>query len=230
MLPYPYLIVDSNNASTFQPTDLPTLALWLDSTDASTITDISGGVDEWADKSINGNNFSAPAASNRPTISGVDINFVKSSVDYLTADSDITLSGEFTISFVLSNAATSGNRFFFGRPAGGTNKYGIVGSDLFLRTLSGGASYSATFPLATDELGIITITRDSSDKVDLYVNDGPATRLYSDAAQSGGTTWSRLGRDEASNFYDGLINSVIITESANDAVQVIAFNKKKYEI
>lgn len=217
-------------AGGFSPTDLPTLALWLDSTDSSTITEIAGGVDQWNDKSSNGNNFSAPTASNRPQISGSDINFVKASVDYLVADSDIVLTGEFCISFVLSNSETTGNRFYLGRDAGGTNKLGMVGSDLFLRVTNGTDAHFETFPFGTDELGIITITRDSNDKIDLYINDGSPTRLFSDATRPGSVTWSRIGRDEVSNFYGGLINTAQITESAADAVQLIAFNKKKYGI
>jgi cytoskeletal protein CcmA (bactofilin family) len=45
-----------------------TTALWLDASDATTITDISGGCDAWADKSGNGFDVSVYDASYRPAI------------------------------------------------------------------------------------------------------------------------------------------------------------------
>lgn len=49
----------------FAPTDLSNLLLWLDASDAATITHSSGDVSQWNDKSGNSYNFTA-SGSNRP--------------------------------------------------------------------------------------------------------------------------------------------------------------------
>jgi hypothetical protein len=51
-----------------------TTALWLDASDASTVTTISGAVSQWNDKSGNGRNVSQGTASRRPTVSSASIN------------------------------------------------------------------------------------------------------------------------------------------------------------
>lgn len=45
------------------------LSIWVDATDAATITESGGSVSQWNDKSGNGINFSQGTSSNRPTIS-----------------------------------------------------------------------------------------------------------------------------------------------------------------
>lgn len=61
--------LNKNKASTaapFSPTDIASLVSWHDATDAATISDTSGFVDSWTDKSGNGNTFSS-TGTNRPT-------------------------------------------------------------------------------------------------------------------------------------------------------------------
>lgn len=54
-------------ATGFNPKQIASLGLWLDASDASTIT-ISTGVSEWRDKSGNGRNFSQGVGNNQPTV------------------------------------------------------------------------------------------------------------------------------------------------------------------
>jgi hypothetical protein len=54
----------------FSPKQIAGLQLWLDASDASTLTTISGGVSEWRDKSAAARDFSQTTANNRPTITG----------------------------------------------------------------------------------------------------------------------------------------------------------------
>ena len=56
----------------FSPLDLSP-NLWLDATDASTITEVSGDVGQWDDKSGNGNNVVQTLSTDRPT-NGASIN------------------------------------------------------------------------------------------------------------------------------------------------------------
>ena len=53
--------------STFTPTEVAGCSLWLDGSDASTITQSSGSVSQWNDKSGNAYNFTQGSAGNRPT-------------------------------------------------------------------------------------------------------------------------------------------------------------------
>ena len=53
----------------FSPLDLSP-NLWLDATDATTITEVSGDVSQWDDKSGNGNNVSQSVITDRPSNGG----------------------------------------------------------------------------------------------------------------------------------------------------------------
>jgi hypothetical protein len=55
------------------PTDLSNLLLWLDASDASTITETLGAVSQWDDKSGNGNHVTQATSSQQPTTNSVTI-------------------------------------------------------------------------------------------------------------------------------------------------------------
>jgi hypothetical protein len=57
----------------WSPAEIST-ALWLDAADTSTITESSGAVSQWNDKSGNGRNATQTTPSNRPTYSSSSIN------------------------------------------------------------------------------------------------------------------------------------------------------------
>lgn len=52
----------------FNPKMIAGLRLWLDATDSSTVTTVSGNVSEWKDKSGRGRTFSQTTANNRPAL------------------------------------------------------------------------------------------------------------------------------------------------------------------
>jgi hypothetical protein len=67
-----------------------TTALWLDASDATSITLTSGAVSQWNDKSGNGRHFSQGTAAKRPNvtsaeINGLDVVTFDGTNDYLTA-------------------------------------------------------------------------------------------------------------------------------------------------
>lgn len=67
-MPRPRRFLLSNQSRAFTPTDIPGLALWLDASDAATITlDGSNNVSQWNDKSGNGRNFTQVTAMQRPS-------------------------------------------------------------------------------------------------------------------------------------------------------------------
>jgi len=66
----------------FDPSQLENLVLWLDASDASTITESGGKVSNWADKSTIGNNFYNADTNSQPLYDAVN-----SVVDFSTATS-----------------------------------------------------------------------------------------------------------------------------------------------
>ena len=56
----------------FLPTDIPGLALWLDPSDATSVTIDAGAVSALADKSGNGRHFSQAVPGNRPVVASIN--------------------------------------------------------------------------------------------------------------------------------------------------------------
>lgn len=204
-LKYYYLKV---NRSSVIPTDYANLEGWYDSQDESTLTLTGSLVDQWDDKSGNSNNFTS-TGTNRPTYTaGSGIAYTN---NFMQSGSAFNLTGEFTIMTVIdSSTVISGTRMYCGSSST-DEKFGTVSGsgNLFFRVVSSGDS-SIAFPKGADELFIVTITRDSNDKVDVYIDSGSGNRLYSDAAQSGTTVLNRIGRDNATSSWAGRINEHII--------------------
>jgi hypothetical protein len=73
IFPFP-LAQYANQKSTFSPDSIAGLQLWLDSSDESAITQSSGSVSEWNDKSGNGNNAVQATGSYQPTYPGTSFN------------------------------------------------------------------------------------------------------------------------------------------------------------
>lgn len=123
----------------FLPTDVNNIKLWLDASDATTITASSGDVSQWNDKSGLGNNVSN-AGAGKPTTGAATINsknvidFNLANSEYLARSDALGLSGNpsITIFIVLKTvAAGSGQRFLTignGAVAGQSIQYATDGS------------------------------------------------------------------------------------------------------
>ncbi len=64
----------SGGGASFSPLDIPDLALWLDASDASTITEAGGAVSQWDDLSGNANHEIQNVGSAQPTTGVATIN------------------------------------------------------------------------------------------------------------------------------------------------------------
>lgn len=74
-MPRPRRFLLSNQSRAFTPTDIPGLALWLDASDASSITlDGSSNVSQWSDKSGNARHVTQATVMNRPKPSTATLN------------------------------------------------------------------------------------------------------------------------------------------------------------
>lgn len=61
-------------APAFEPTDIADLQLWLDGDDAATITEVSGTITTWADKSVEGHDIAQGTVARQPITSTVNGN------------------------------------------------------------------------------------------------------------------------------------------------------------
>ncbi len=121
-----------------------------------------------------------------------------------TFQTALAYTGTFTASMWWN---TSGDGFAIAGPGGANEKMGPWSSPanrMFVRTIS---SSDTTVTNPTDGTWAhVVVTRDSSNKVDLYLN-GTRTRLYGDAAQSGTSDWVNFG-GETSQGFRGLLDEL----------------------
>ncbi len=178
----------SGIVAAFFPTDIADLELWLDADDATTISDTSGEVDTWTDKSTNG--FTATASGTARPETGTD---TINSKNTLTFDGSATImnlgqpaaldftpsTDPFTI-FVVSEAATSVTGAIFAK-AGSTSAQRQY---YLFHDLNENVNKMATVTGGTNNKANITST--GSPKMFTYVTSTTDTELFVDGV-SGGT-------------------------------------------
>ncbi|MFA5013336.1 MAG: LamG-like jellyroll fold domain-containing protein [Candidatus Paceibacterota bacterium] len=129
--------------------------------------------------------------------------------DYIDLASIISLSGEFTVGIWAYRDTNNTYDFIVGN-SGNDCKIGFHSSNkkMFVRIIAGGTSDSSSSgEILINTWNYIVITRNSSNKVDYYLNGGNALRLFSDVAQVGNFEFNRLGNDSG-NYYDGKIDEI----------------------
>ncbi len=90
------------------------------------------------------------------------------------------------------------NNMLFGESSGnmfGGKKIGFDGSDFFARIVT----FSSTVAFPTSGINFLCFQRNAENKVDLYINNNAGQRLYSDSAQIGTYTLSRLAANGGAN-------------------------------
>lgn len=85
-----------------------------------------------------------------------------------------------------------------------------------------GAGNDETITVNRDLWNFIVVTRDSSNKVDAYINVGSANRLFSDVAQSGTLKINRIGYD-GTNYFNECAAILGCTNTAWSTAQVNNF-------
>ena len=97
------------------PRSIPNLALWLDASDTSTITEVAGAVSEIADRSENGNSATQAVAAQQPTsnaatLNGLNVLSFDGVDDTLTYNQEILAETSYSVFVVeqrLSNPASA---------------------------------------------------------------------------------------------------------------------------
>lgn len=119
-----------------------------------------------------------------------------------------TFTGPFTFACWVKNTAPSGVRFIYGDTLTDI-KIGFSSNKLFVRVTSGGSSDN-TINFADSDWHHLVFTRDTSNKVDVYVDGGSPQRLFSNVAQSGNCTIGYLGRTNIGQFLSGYLDDVML--------------------
>ena len=143
--------------------------------------------------------------------------------DYFTFSSNITFSGAYTIAMWFYVDAWDANyRMMISRGPSGTYEKIGTSNDMahfLVRSKTSGASDATVSLPSTGAWHFLTLTRNSLDKVDLYIDAGPPSRLYGDAAQTGNAVWGAIGYS-VSQFWNGTLDNVLLCNRALSAQEI----------
>ena len=189
--------------------------LWLDASDTSTITQSSGSVSQWNDKSGNGNNATQATGTAQFAYNATGLNgkpaLISASGDSMALGSTVSLTGEFSI-FIVNSRAALATMMLLGNSSQNT-KIGITtdpAGRAFVRAVNLGASDTTqTFP-GLNVPNICEVTRDSANKVDSAFDGASLNRLFSDAAQVSTFGINRVGLDDFTGHWQGAISEIIL--------------------
>ena len=165
----------------FMPSRFDGLQLWLDASDETTITDTTGNVTAWADKSGNGNNVTSPTFQPRTGDSTENgLNIIDFTSDQMIVPSALYSlpNGDNTV-FVVSKRATEDGSIdaTFGAATGITNEYFHIYSNVartqsFTNRSGGGGAVSFIGPVGVNtNLNIAHMRKEGTDQT-IAVNGG----------------------------------------------------------
>jgi hypothetical protein len=185
--------------------------------------------------SVVGSNGVTAVVGNEPTLEENSLNghnaIVCDGTQNMDFNSAVSSAGEFTRITVVEFSATVPNFFFYGNA--GTNIIeGNEGGEYGARLLNGAPASTIPWTVGVDTPLIITLTRNASDKVDVYFDQGSANRLFGDVAQSGTHTISQFTNRASSNWRGKIYRSMqwdvkLTTQEQFEAVKTL---KEKYNI
>jgi hypothetical protein len=196
-------------------------ALWVDATDASTITTTSGTVTEWRDKSGAGRHFTAAAASGPTRVGGLQpskqVLRFNGTTNFMTlADRPWSGTGAYTL-VVVERRRADGAGGVFGRANAGTNGVPIVGyssgSTAYVSHGTGSLSVSVSpFGTSTEQATRVWSVQYANGTRTLRINN---RNIASDNTVGGVTTFSgaTVGR-HAAEWYSGDIGEVVLIPRA----------------
>lgn len=229
----------------FSPTDISSLAIWLDAADLSTITkDGSNVVTAWADKSGNGNDASSAGAAdatynatglnNRPAILLPD-------TAYLSVADDVSLNYTYCTMFAVVQRDVDSGVF-----QGCVQKFNATGNqrEWFIGSSSGtdvfqgqfstdGSAVTAATTAVTVTIGeafIVDFIADATSKR-LSVN-GAGTATAAQTTSFNGTADFEIGRQGSGGYWQGRVSEVLFfTDALSGAeyTQVINYLTNKWQ-
>lgn len=224
----PYRFKANGGGGFTDPTDISDLHLWLDGDDAATITESSGAVSQWDDKSGNDNHATQGTASNQPqtggSIDGVNALDFAGSNDHLNLPGDLirnvpgvtiffvaqTSEDSHAVPYVLRIDESNGDPWLFIRGSFG-GEWAVnarrVWSDGVSAALEGGDSTPTRDTIVTwhvDYQNADRFLRQDGSQV------ASGTSRYSGGNSEDDTGAAHLGSTGSGNGFGGLIGEVIL--------------------
>lgn len=206
--------------SPWSPLLLPGLALWLDSSDATSFAFSSGVlVSQWNDKSGNDRHFTQATTGSQPSRNGTQnglstVVFSSARTDSMTAATFGPSTSAFAICGVATPAGTV-NRVYFSlgsnnhaaishKTASGVSYGGLLGGSTWINTSLAGDTSGCSVGLVRRSGGTNTIRRNA---VDLTVTGGGGSSIFA----ASGSMW--LGGDSVA-LVDVNIAEIIVTSGS----------------
>lgn len=198
----------------FSPLDIAGLALWLDASDLSTITESSGAVSQWDDKSGNDRHVTQGTAVDQPTTGTRTMNSLNAldftPDDFLRTPAETILAQPNTIIMVCESDATA-NAVLIDGHGGAARHYLLNGTKL---TGNAGTNLQADPGVLVSTPSVASFIVNGASSV-LRING--ATRISGDAGASdfGLVTIGALNTEAAG--WNGLISEVLVYDSGLSA-------------
>ncbi len=212
------------HAVAWSPTTLgSSLALWLDASDASTITSSGGLVSEWRDKSGNNRHATQANAGNKPTTNGSAITFATND-KFMTgpmAPNTLPTSVQVTVVFTRTCCGRNGydSQPFtlttnnYPTPFDGYNDTLLVGGPTGSYWGGGGFANISTLTTRT-----ILSTSMSASKVAQYINGNLQNSVQgSFPYQDVPSIYYVASRDDRYTHFTGEINEIVVTSELSNA-------------
>ena len=221
--------------SAFDPTTIAGLKLWLDASDAATITESSGAVSQWNDKSGNANHVSQATGSAQPTTGS----FTQNGLNVLGFDGGDSLTGA---ALAVTKPATVFAVAYVVSPAGGdkvlihngfVNGWMVkVNASRWVYTKRAVADVTDTTDTVPGSTWFqLTITVDSSSQPGGYLDAAALTFPTNTSGITAPTTKVHVGAFDSGSQWNGRIAEMLVYDSAlgtTDRTAVQSYLKSKW--
>ena len=174
---HPFYTARPMSNSVFAPPMLSSLQLWLDASDRSSITTVSGVVSQWVDKTSNAYTLTQATAGSRPTYFNSTNQIIFSNDRFLNVpQASINNAATYTFFFVFTPVATS--NWIMVKQYDGINTYNALSMTnfsgtgggrtagtsgfLYFHPLNGVATVSSSTALITNTQQLISMTYDAT--------------------------------------------------------------------
>jgi hypothetical protein len=225
-------------AAAWTPASLgSTLGLWLDASDAASITSSSGLVSQWNDKSGNSRHATQPTSGSQPTYTGTALSFGSSSKFM----SGVMAANSFPTSMQVTVVSTSiGSNTYWAYPFNRTKNNYPAPFDLYNTTvyigtgdnIAGYGDYGVNFGTLTTRSMVSTTL--SASKIEQFLNgtnrlSRPGSYPYGDGSVG---LYQIATRADRVTQFTGEINEVIVTNelSNSDRVSLEAYLGAKWSL
>ncbi len=208
-------------APAFSPSDISGLKLWLDASDATTITSSGGSVSQWNDKSGNNNNVLQSTGTSQPT-TGVSTIGGKNAIsfdgnDFLTFTTSIAPTTSMYYFIVFKCTASANLQAFLGCDDAGGPVFRINASEQAQIVRKGQAVLMTSSTVLSDNndyiLTAVTKTTLNRTRTNGVLDSGETTTNPSYTQNM-----DRIGTESLSNFLVSKIGEILIyTTEPSDA-------------